>query len=346
MRRNSRSAILLGGVALVSLLVVACGATAAPPEVSKIESQFTEVSVGETVLFSVEASGAELEFEWTAARGTIEPKRAAAEYTAPDSPGEDTVQVHVTSKGETVVRSLTFKVVAPTEPPSPPPTATPAATETLAPMPTDTPAPVPTDTAAPTPTDTAAPTPTDTLTPAPTQPPTRTPLPTPETILGPENILVNWMLYDDGKGSTIRTSPAAGIGDTALKISYNVVGDGWVGMAREDVSPSLAAAAKGVQFTYSGSGAPSTIELKLIRAARDGKEAIWSLQWGRATATEGWVTLKGPYAAFECWEDTGCAKGEPLDPAQIIRIDFAISNKPGDTAGAGEIILNDVRPLP
>jgi hypothetical protein len=340
MFRNAGSVILLCSLALASLLVGACGPSGEPPEVSNIESQLTEVLVGETVLFSIQASGAELEFEWTAARGTIKPQKAAAEYTAPDTPGEDTVQVHVTSRGETVVRSLKFKVVAPTATPSPPPTDPPAPTST------DTPTPTPTGTPTPKPTGTPTPTTTDTPIPTPTDTPTPTPSPAPETILGPENILINWTLYDDDKGSTVRTSPALGIDDTALKVSYNLVSDGWVGIARQDVSPSLADAGRGLQFTYSGTGAPSTIELKLIRVARDGQEAVWSIQWGAATVTEDWVTLRAPYATFECWADTGCSEGEPLDPTQIIRIDFAISNKPGDTPGAGEFILNDVRALP
>ena len=166
MLRYTRVDRLLLGLLILSVLVSACASTSSPPQVSRIESQFSEVQVGESVNFSVEASGTELGFEWSAARGTIESQDAIARYTAPDTPGEDTVQVRVTGKGGTVVKTLTFNVIAPPPPPSP--------------LPSDTPASTPTDTSTPTPIDTPSPAPTRTPSPTPTRPlPTEPPSPTP-----------------------------------------------------------------------------------------------------------------------------------------------------------------------
>jgi hypothetical protein len=164
--------LLLSLVLIVVFLALGCRSSP-PPQVSRISIEpDNQIPVSETATLSVEASGANLKFNWTAARGTITGEGSSIIYTAPDTPGPDVVTVEVESAGGTVVKNLTIQVVAvgavalkdtPTPTPSltPTDTPTPAATDTPLPPPTDTP--TATLTSAPTP---VAVTPTDTPTPS------------------------------------------------------------------------------------------------------------------------------------------------------------------------------------
>jgi len=116
---------------LVSLVFVlgllgACS-PAAPPMVSKIHVEpSTSIPVGEKASLTIEASGTGLQFKWTVTRGSISsPTTPSVTYTAPDSPGPDTMTVEVTGRGGSTVRSITFEVVVP---PTPPPIPTPPPT--------------------------------------------------------------------------------------------------------------------------------------------------------------------------------------------------------------------------
>lgn len=112
----------------------ACGGTA--PQVGKISvDPGSTIYTGETATLSVTASGANLTFEWTATRGTItSPAGSSAVYTAPDTPGSDTVTVEVTGGTSSIFRKLfsggnsTFKNV--TLEIIPPPVDTPTPTVT------------------------------------------------------------------------------------------------------------------------------------------------------------------------------------------------------------------------
>jgi hypothetical protein len=136
---------MLASLVLVVGLLGTCGPKPEPPVVSKINVQpSTTILEGESASLTITAAGTDLQSEWTAVRGSLSsPTTSSVIYTAPDSPGLDTVTVEVTSKGGSTVRSITFEVV-------PPPTPTPTPTAT----PTSTPTPTPTPTATPTPTDT------------------------------------------------------------------------------------------------------------------------------------------------------------------------------------------------
>jgi len=106
---------------------------------------------------------------WKANVGTIEDPGPQGDptvrYTAPSTPGEDTVTVIISDgKGGITSDSVRFNVVVAQPPPSPPPST-----------PIPTPEPTPTPTATPTQTPTLTPTPTLTATPIPA--PTNTPTP-------------------------------------------------------------------------------------------------------------------------------------------------------------------------
>jgi hypothetical protein len=177
MFRHLRFDKLLLSLVMISAFVAACSSPSSSLEVSEIQPQLSEMQVGESEIFTVLVSGgAEIEFEWHAVNGTVQPEKATAKYTAPDTPGKDTVHVYVTSEGKTVDRTLSFNVVAP---PTPTDTFTPTPTYTQAP--TDTPSPTATHT--PSPTSSHTPSPTPTHTPSPTSTITQTPTDTPSPTL-------------------------------------------------------------------------------------------------------------------------------------------------------------------
>jgi len=144
----------LVSLAFVVGLLGACGPKPEPPQVGEISVKpSTTILVGESASLTTTASGQDLQFKWTASRGTLlSPTAPSVLYTAPDSPGPDTVTVEVMGKGGTTIQSVTFEVV-------PPPTPTPTLAPT--PTPTETPTAVPTDapTVMPTHTPTATPCP-------------------------------------------------------------------------------------------------------------------------------------------------------------------------------------------
>ncbi len=167
---------LLVSFAFVVGLLGACGPKQEPPQVSEISVEHSTILVGETASLLIQASGIDLQFKWTASRGSLSSAtEPSVIYTAPDSSGPDTVTVEVTSKGGSTVRSITFQVITPTPTPTntPTPTFTPTATSTSTSpatpteIPTATPiAPIPTPTKTPIATPTK-PTPTLTNTPFP-----------------------------------------------------------------------------------------------------------------------------------------------------------------------------------
>jgi len=146
MSSNRQVMVWLVSLALVGGLLNACDSKQ-PPDVSSISAKpSTEILLGETAGVSVQASGENLAFEWTAERGTVSSKGGpSAMYTAPDSPGPDTVTVEVSSSGGTMYRNITFDVRQP-------PTDTPPPTDIPTPVPTTPPTEMPTPSSTPTPT--------------------------------------------------------------------------------------------------------------------------------------------------------------------------------------------------
>lgn len=71
------------------------------------------LAVGEEAALTIQASGAgELEFKWSANRGTLSsPLGFSTNYKAPSTPGQAIVSVQITSEGSSVVRSKTFEIV-------------------------------------------------------------------------------------------------------------------------------------------------------------------------------------------------------------------------------------------
>lgn len=124
---------------ILAALLAGCGGAAAsvtptpsspPMEVTLIlDPDITDISAGQTVALNIEASGQGLQFKWSVARGNLSAFDVPSViYTAPSTPGLDTVSVEVTSASATTTRSVNFNVIVPpteTLPPTIAPTNTP-----------------------------------------------------------------------------------------------------------------------------------------------------------------------------------------------------------------------------
>lgn len=141
LQKTLRKAILFIAMAMLT----GCVFGEPPPEVGDIQAKpSTTITTGQKANLSIPVSGSQSTFEWSAQHGKLsDSSQPAVSYTAPDSPGPDTVTVKVTYAGGQIIRSITFDVVAP-----PTPTATetplPAATvtSTSTPEPTAPPPPI------------------------------------------------------------------------------------------------------------------------------------------------------------------------------------------------------------
>lgn len=131
---SSRSVLLDTVLCIAISLLTGCASRVEPPTVNEILAQpDTNLTVGEDVSLTISASGTDMQFEWTALRGRIsEPTLPAVIYTAPETPGIDTVTVKVTYDGGEIIRSITLEILAP---PSPPATLTPVPADTSTPFP-------------------------------------------------------------------------------------------------------------------------------------------------------------------------------------------------------------------
>ena len=147
-----------------------------------------------------------------------------------------------------------------------------------------------------------------------------------------------WQTHQDGKGSVVLIRSAPGIRGNAIEIGYELKPGGWVAISKE-IKPSVLVGTSRIRFSYAGYGAPNTIELKLIY--REG--VVFSVEWSGVTDTNGgWRMLEASYSQFTCWESTGCSRGEVIDIRRVEKIDFSVSNRPGNTPGIGVVRIDNV----
>jgi len=79
-----------------------------------VNPNITEVLAGQTVALTLEASGQNLRFKWSASRGKLSAfDTPAVIYTAPDTTGVDTVTVEVSSSSGTTIENVSFNIVVP-----------------------------------------------------------------------------------------------------------------------------------------------------------------------------------------------------------------------------------------
>jgi len=122
-------------------LLAGCGFNAEPPAVGEIKAQSTTITTGDKLPLTIDVSGADFKFEWSSLSGSLtDPTQPNVIYTAPDTPGPDTVTVKVKYAGGEIIKFINFDVVAPPPPPAPTATDTPAPVD--APTPTAAPSPI------------------------------------------------------------------------------------------------------------------------------------------------------------------------------------------------------------
>ncbi|MDQ5821499.1 MAG: hypothetical protein M3540_08670 [Actinomycetota bacterium] len=151
-----------------------------------------------------------------------------------------------------------------------------------------------------------------------------------------------WVPYSRAGSSVGLRTSADGKGPFSL--AYSVGHSGWVGITKA-IPAGVLSGTERIEFDFKGTGAPNSVEFKLIYPADGGAAPIFGSIWRHATDTEGdWRRVRVLRADFSCWPRTGCREGEPLDPGRVVKIDFAVSNKPegGDVAGRGSIAFKDV----
>lgn len=154
-----------------------------------------------------------------------------------------------------------------------------------------------------------------------------------------------WSAFEHG-GSSLSVRGATDRTTHALELDYTVEEGGWVALHRE-ISPAALNGTRAVGFSFRGSGAQNSIELKLIRKPdENGNNAIFGVVWNHATNTDGWRYVEAPYSLFVCWRETGCEPGEVLDPSEVWKIDIAIANKAGDTPGHGTVLIGPILGIP
>ncbi len=292
-------------LALVVGLLGACGPKPEPPRVGEIKVEpSTTIMVGESASLTTTASGTDLRFKWTAARGNISsPTAPSVLYIAPDSPGPDTVTVEVTSKGGSTIRSITFEVV---------------------PLPTRTPTP----TLAVAPTETFTPTPTPTLTLTPTRVPPLTEI-FPQVGQGDAFVFMNWggeLTYRYVESEECRHSGAYG-----LRLTYAMSGEGSGGWGVHWVNtPSGSFDASGFSalvFWVKGASGGETFQIGLKDT--DGTEVkVESEPLVLVSASE-WRSVTVPLSEFE---------DEGVNIASLENMNFGFNRN----HGSGSICIDDI----
>lgn len=156
--------------------------------------------------------------------------------------------------------------------------------------------------------------------------------------------LAGWQAFTDGQGSSLAISSKPGQTDRAIELFFTLNESGYVGVTR-DVSPGTLVGSDGLAFYLKGSGEPNTVEFKLLYAEQGGVNPVFSVNWYAGSVTDDWIRLEADYDQFACWEATGCDPGSTPDPALVTRIDFAVSNKPGDVPGTGMVLLDSIEAI-
>lgn len=332
---------ILTPVILISMvgLLGACCPQSAPPSVSEIHMQPAQpgytIMVGKEASLGVAATGGTLRFQWKAEKGGLSsPNSASTLYTAPDSPGLDTVSVTVTDNcGNVTVKSISIQVISdstPTPTPTLPPTSTSTATFTATQTPTSTRPPTHTPTSSPSP----SPSPTPTMTPAPTA-----------VVIDGMESLAGWGRFNDAFGSAINISTTAeGMLDNAMRVDFDLKQGGFVGISKV-IAPAPLSGTQGLRFFYTGAGPTDTIELKLLyKPDANGKGEVFSYSQREIAGADHWVVFEQGYSAFDCG-DTCKVPGQKVDPARVWRMEIAVSHQLAGAPGVGHVILDQIEAL-
>jgi hypothetical protein len=154
----------------------------------------------------------------------------------------------------------------------------------------------------------------------------------------------NWNDYvQDSVGSSLSLQAIPGT-DHALAINFDLKAGGWTGIYKKLSLPPF----KSIKVQYKGTGAPNTIELKLI----DKNETVFEAIQAHTTNTNGQSQPWGiEYSEFRCrkgsalCQDDNAVRSLTLKPEDLDRMDISFSNKSehADEAGSGQVTIEEIQ---
>lgn len=182
--------------------------------------------------------------------------------------------------------------------------------------------------------------PTETMTPA--IPPTLTLTPMPLAIVD-TSALGGWV-PDFNSSKADKEKNKIDVFENAINLSYEVGADGFV-VITKGLDAEKLLGTEGISFIYNGTGKYNTLEFKLlVRYPEYTSDTIYGIIWRRETNTNGkWIKKEVRYSDIWCWGSSqDCIDHPEVDITKVDRLDFAVSNKPGDDPGSGWILIKDV----
>jgi hypothetical protein len=154
--------------------------------------------------------------------------------------------------------------------------------------------------------------------------------------------LSGWVVGNDSQ-STIDISLAPGMLDKAMKVDYVLNQGGYVVISKA-ITKGLLSGTQSIKLYYMGTD-PNTIELKLfyaLNAAEKGE--VFSYARRENVRKDDWVPFEESYSAIVC-VDNCKAPGQKMDPAQVRRLEIAVSHQLGGVPGRGYLIVDQFEAL-
>jgi len=152
-----------------------------------------------------------------------------------------------------------------------------------------------------------------------------------------------WRAYRDRMGATqVEIDSTNGLNGNALKISYYLVRDGWVGISKNvSANQDNISSAEEIGFVYRSGGVQNAIEARLT----DRNGTVFGYSWGTVPISDDWTQLRAKLEDFECNSPSyGTPCEENLDGDHITNLAFFISDQEGRMDGsAGWIALDEVQ---
>jgi hypothetical protein len=156
----------------------------------------------------------------------------------------------------------------------------------------------------------------------------------------------NWRVFVDDQGTLAEFRTTTAKTHNAFELSYNMIQWGWV-LVSSDIDPEKLIDGSGIGFFLMGGGTPETIEIHLVYEPEvDGRSATFGINWSKKSVTDGWEYFEAYFDKYTCWENSPCPRDGKLDLEDVRVLDFAISNKLGDVAGPGYVIIDEIHLIP
>ncbi len=154
---------------------------------------------------------------------------------------------------------------------------------------------------------------------------------------------VGWAIYVADK-SSIDVTQVSGMDNKAIKMTYYLDNGGWMVISK-NIDPKILSGIDGIKFYYNGAGNPNTIEVKLIYTDENyNSKATFAFLKNYATAGDEWTLEVVSLNKFNCmYPQEICDNNPKIDVSKVGKIEFAVSNKPGDIYGNGTLIIDSVQ---